>query len=46
MKADTTDKKSKWAGIQMTEEELRDWEQVFIDIDENIALVYKKGKNI
>ena len=40
------EKKGKWAGISMTEEELKDWEQVFIDIEENIALVYEKGKNI
>ena len=40
------EKKCKWAGISMTEEELKDWEQAFIDIAESIALVYKKGKNI
>ena len=40
------EKKSKWEGIPMTEEELKDWEQAFIDIEESIKLVYKKGKNI
>lgn len=40
------EKKSKWAGVPMTEEELKDWEQAFIDIEESIKLVYKKGKNI
>lgn len=40
------EKKSKWEGIPMTEEELKDWEQAFIDIEECIELVYKKGKNI
>ena len=33
-------------GILMTPEELEDYEKVWEDIDENIKLVYKKGKNI
>ena len=40
------EKKSKWAGIPMTEEEIKDWKQAFIDIEESIEFVYKKGKNI
>ena len=32
-------------GIPMTEEELAEWEQAFIDIEESIKLVYKKGKD-
>lgn len=46
MEAETTDKKSKWAGVPMTEEELKDYEQVWTDMEENIKLVYKNGKNI
>ena len=46
MEAETTDKKSKWAGIPMTEEGLKEAQKVWEDIDENIELVYKKGKNI
>ena len=33
-------------GIPMTPEELEDYEQVWIDMEENIKLVYKNGKNI
>lgn len=43
MEAETT---SKWAGVPMTEEELKDYEQVWTDMEENIKLVYKNGKNI
>jgi hypothetical protein len=32
-------------GIPMTEEELAEWQQAFIDIEESIRLVYKKGKD-
>ena len=38
--------KGKWDGIPMTEEELEDYEQVWIDMEENIKLVCKNGKNI
>lgn len=43
MEAET---KGKWSGVIMTDEEIKDWEQAFIDIEESIELVYKKGKNI
>lgn len=33
------------SGIPMTEEELAEWQQAFIDIEESIKLVYKKGKD-
>ena len=33
-------------GIPMTEEELDEYEQVWEDIEENIKLVWKNGKNI
>ena len=32
-------------GIPMTEEELAEWKRAFIDIEESIQLVYKKGKD-
>ena len=40
------EKKSKWAGIPMTEEELKEFEQYMKDIQESIEIVYKNGKNI
>ena len=43
MEAETT---GKWSGIPMTEEELKEAQKVWEDIDENIKLVYEKGKNI
>ena len=46
MEAETTDKKSKWAGIPMTKEELEEEKKVWEDMEENIKLVYKKGKDI
>ena len=46
MEAETTDKKSKWSGIPMTDGELKEAQKVWEDIDENIKLVYEKGKNI
>lgn len=46
MAVETTDKKSKWAGIPMTEEELEEEKKVWEDMNENIKLVYKNGKNI
>ena len=33
-------------GIPMTEEELDEYEKVWEDIEENIKLVWKNGKNI
>lgn len=32
-------------GIPMTPEEVKEWKKAFSDIEESIALVYKKGKN-
>ena len=40
------EKKSKWAGIPMTEEELEEEKKVWEDIEENFKLLEKKGKNI
>jgi hypothetical protein len=33
------------SGVPMTEEELTEWQQAFLDIEESIKLVYKKGKD-
>lgn len=46
MAVETTDKKSKWEGIPMTEEELKEAQKVWEDMEENIKLVCKNGKNI
>ena len=34
-----------WAGIPMTEESKREWEQTFIDIEESIDGLYEAEKN-
>lgn len=33
-------------GIPMSEDSYKEWLKAFSDIEESIALVYKKGKNI
>ena len=33
-------------GIPMTEEELSEWKQAFIDIEESIELVMKNGEEL
>lgn len=37
---------NKTSGIPMTEEELRDWQQVFIDIEESINDVMQNGEDL
>lgn len=37
---------NKTSGIPMTDEELKDWQQVFIDIEESINDVMKNGENL
>lgn len=37
---------NKISGIPMTEEELRDWRQVFIDIQESIEEVMQNGEDL
>lgn len=34
------------SGIPMTEDELKSWQQAFIDIEESIELVMKNGENL
>ena len=34
------------SGIPMTEDELKGWQQAFIDIEESIELVMKNGENL
>ena len=34
------------SGIEMTPEELNEWEQVFKDIEESIELVMKNGEDL
>lgn len=46
MEVETTDKKSKWAGVPMADGELEEEKKVWEDMDENIKLVWKNGKNI
>ena len=46
MAVETTDKQSKWAGIPMADGELEEYNQVWTDMEENIKLVWKNGKNI
>ena len=36
---ETSDVKSKFSGIPMTEEEYKKWEQAFIDIEESIEML-------
>ena len=36
---------SNTSGILMSEEELKEWEQCFIDMEENIKYVYKYGED-
>ena len=36
---------SNTSGIPMSEEELNEWNQVFIDMEENIKHVYKYGED-
>ena len=40
------EKKSKWAGIPMTEEELEEEKKLWTDMEENINLVWKNGKEV
>lgn len=34
------------AGIEMTEEEIADWQKVFTDIEESIEQVMKNGEDL
>ena len=34
------------SGIPMTEEEIKSWQQTFIDIEESIELVMKNGEDL
>ena len=34
------------SGIPMTEDELKKWQQAFIDIEESIELVMKNGEDL
>ena len=36
----------KTSGIPMTEDELKSWQQAFIDIEESIELVMKNGVDL
>ena len=45
--ADTTDKKvEKFSGKPLSEEELKEWQQTFVDIEESIELVMKEGEDL
>ena len=37
---------NKWSGIPMTDEALREWQQVFIDIQNAIEDVMKNGEEL
>lgn len=37
---------NKWSGIPMTEEALKEWQQVFIDIQDAIEDVMKNGEEL
>lgn len=37
---------NKWSGIPMTEDELKEWQQDFIDIQESIEEVMQNGEDL
>jgi len=40
------EEKSKFSGKPLSEEELKNWQQTFVDIEESIELVMKEGEDL